>query len=456
MKLEIDTDVPPVYDLEQVSPDSENDSKHDDLESPAFEPIGPVKTDDDMDISDGDDIPHQMNEVKSNISSISGLTSNESNNSSSDFCETSSKNMLGSNIPHVNIMDNELHANENCFAHEKIAKTVVFISNTKDLIIDQDAELSQVSSETSTSRLSIVTTNTTNSNEEYINAQIDTPDDCANVDEETQMQKFNESSSSNDSSTKYLYETSTDDFSKNQITQFNIKNEKIKFEGTERIKFDLNASTEIALSNEEKVKNTQKSQSVSRSSKKDDHFTHKGKATARQRSHSKDSNDGFTYPNKQNSHSDIQTININQSKSSNEQAYTQNSDETTEAEPEDVSEPLVSTNITSHPVLIDRLLVGNDLDLKSFIVENRADPIVSSIANEIEEDIISTNAKKPKVAENIFEAKRLMKIRKQIELRFQKKIGTILKENYRSVIWIFLIKLLIFVTHNNVMFFIRK
>lgn len=287
-------------------------------------------------------------------------------------------------------------------------------------------------------RLSIITNNITNSNEGSIKIN----DDCANAEcfygmsEETQMQKFNESSSSPDNFT----ESSTEKIPKSQVPQFNIKTENIKFEGTERmnmIKF-MDIEDHFDVLNGESLKNSavdrtdsakkqssnfkykhqreQKSQSLSRTSKKDDHFTHKGKATARQRSHSKDSNDGFTLPNK-TEHSNIQ--NINQSKSSNEQAYTECSNEAANVEP--TTEQLLTNNITSHPVVIDQILIGNDLDLKSFIVENRDDPFVSNI----EKDIISTKKKKPKVAENIFDAKRLIKVRKQIDLRYQKKIGIV-------------------------------
>lgn len=523
MQLEIDTDIllPGNYDLEQVSPDSEKshsndakplscvlntnfknyhmleyvDTKNDDLESPAFEPIGLPDTnkseakilnnDDDMDISDGDDMPQQMNEVKSNISSISGLTSNESNNSSSgNFNETFTKNLLGKNHSPINVTENESQVSINCIAHQKALNTSTLISPS-ELVIDQDSVLSQVSSE---SRLSIVTNNMTSSpeNEKHNRSQIDTIDDChginlhcgANVDclysisEETQMQKFNENSSSNDSLPKHLYKANTRESIKKPITQFNIKNEEFKFEGTGRKSFEVDEVLGLSNAekgfqnksidmNETKMKNLNESckekcaenlefpfnikyttdtckhkdkhrentfvnhpkqrSDLQRSSQKDDHFTHKGKLTSRQRSHSKDSNDGFTYPNKQNSN-----INVNQS---NDQPYSQYSSETTNAEPKDnhgaaVSERLLCTTLASHPVVIDQILTGNELDLKSFIGENRADPIVSSI-----EKSLSTNAKKPKVAENIHEAKRLMKVRKQIELEFQKKIGNVQKEN---------------------------
>lgn len=70
------------------------------------------------------------------------------------------------------------------------------------------------------------------------------------------------------------------------------------------------------------------------------------------------------------------------------------------------------------PVVIDQILTGNELDLKTFIGENRDDPVVSSI-----EQSLGVNVKKPKIAANIYEAKKMMKMRKQIELNNQKKIG---------------------------------
>lgn len=73
----------------------------------------------------------------------------------------------------------------------------------------------------------------------------------------------------------------------------------------------------------------------------------------------------------------------------------------------------------SQPVVIDQILTGNELDLKTFIGENRDDPVVSSIEQTLAKNVV----KKPKLAANIFEAKRLMRIRKQIELSNQKKIG---------------------------------
>lgn len=292
LKLDIDPEIlVPVYDLEQVSPDSvkshsneprlscpisnENynkyqsctyfDGKHDDLESPAFEPIEQIaicKTNfvlkpdvsdstDDMDISDGDDEPIQQIEVKSNVSSISGLTSNDSNNSFSyNSSEKPQKIFVGENQQlNVNVMTKNIaQTNENCLAPEISLSSAVItlplteniISNTSDLIIDhinQDSILSQVSS---TSRLSIVTNNT---NSQLVDGDVKENElhvthvnsVCPfELSEEAQMQKFNENLYSENS--QHITSNKSDAMSdcSEHTTNFDIKKENIKFEGTVR------------------------------------------------------------------------------------------------------------------------------------------------------------------------------------------------------------------------------
>lgn len=154
------------------------------------------------------------------------------------------------------------------------------------------------------------------------------------------------------------------------------------------------------------------------SSKRDDHAIYKEKFTPRQRSRSKDSNDGFTQPK-------IETITTNSVNklvdhtSKNSEPTPCSNDSGAVTSHSTIENMLAQTMLTSQPVAIDHILTGSELDLKSFIGENRNDPIVSSIEQSLESKV-----KKPKVAENIFEAKRLMKIRKRIELNEQKKIGT--------------------------------
>lgn len=83
--------------------------------------------------------------------------------------------------------------------------------------------------------------------------------------------------------------------------------------------------------------------------------------------------------------------------------------------------------MTTQPVCVDQILTGNELNLELFIGENRNDPVVSSIEQSLE-----SNVKKPKLAANIFEARKLAKVRKEIERNNQKKLekATVLAKQY--------------------------
>lgn len=314
MELEIDANVTlPVYELEQVSPESEKshsnepkcndyetnykyedmDCKNEDLESPAFEPIEScsekvlktepnteVMDNDDMDISDGDD-GEQINgfnnsnadEVKSNLSSISGLTSNDSNSSLLDnFKGTIENDTVNANDGTVNVkvQEKSIQSTENHVAPEitidcaerlPLSENIISnnISFNQDSILSQD-QLSQVSS---SSRLSIVTNNNTNTQvgdvEYESNIAIDetchinvtqhnTQSICPyGISEEAQMQKFNESSSSSNS---LVIETDNMDVQpctsekKALVTSFDIKREEIKFQGTERKFYEISTNQE--------------------------------------------------------------------------------------------------------------------------------------------------------------------------------------------------------------------
>lgn len=181
-------------------------------------------------------------------------------------------------------------------------------------------------------------------------------------------------------------------------------------------------------------KNSQKERS---SSKNDDHSTHKSKVRIRQRSRSKDSNDGFTQTNIQRASSRNES-NVGDQSTSNNQTNNKSSKEAEKVTshpdrsrgntPNELSLSVINTREYHHfkqevipnsqPVVIDQILTGNELDLTSFIGENQDDPVLSSIKQSLENKI-----KKPKVAENMLDAKRLSKIRKQIELSNQKKLG---------------------------------
>lgn len=193
--------------------------------------------------------------MKSNLSSISGLTSNESNQSSCTNLKEANENSAATTDNNINL--SRMIGTENRIAPEitienaeRLPISENIISNTSELIIDnlnQDSVLSQVSS---TSRLSIVTNNNTNtrtidgdcesSHEHVASFQNTSQETCPyGISEEAQMQKFNENSSSSNSLVIDTDNTSIDTFNlhkKALITTFNV----IKFEGTTRRPYEMN------------------------------------------------------------------------------------------------------------------------------------------------------------------------------------------------------------------------
>lgn len=220
--------------------------------------------------------------------------------------------------------------------------------------------------------------------------------------------------------------------------------------------------------------------SKSTSSKKDDHYTHKEKSTPRQRSRSKDSNDGnhrlpqsnVSLHSRQHSSTD-RTASIEQAEAGSSTKDTQPITSHTISTPHAESDAINSTNgphalnssseaealvsetqpdtdsrnqlaavrpqtptsnqedeqfvMATQPVCVDQILTGKELNLEVFIDENRDDPVVSSIEQTLEPAI-----RKPKVAANIFEARKLSKKRKEMELDKQKKVekATVLAKQY--------------------------
>lgn len=227
-------------------------------------------------------------------------------------------------------------------------------------------------------------------------------------------------------------------------TSYSSKKDKAreKHDGCRNNKTICSSAKEKYTSRDNKYFN--KHRSDPQSSDRDDHFTYKEKNNLRQRSHSKDSNDGSSFPKNQNSSSSLhEGIASRPTTTSNDNSRSQHSKDSSYVKSCSLSNESVKLRdfnrslnhsevfadsdqiedhgeiVSSQPVVIDQILTGNELDLKSFIGENRDDPVISSI-----EQSLITKVKKPKVAANIFEAKRLMKVRKQIELSVQKKIGT--------------------------------
>lgn len=478
MKLEIETDtLLPIYELEQVSPESEKsqsipityhptleqcDGRNEDLESPAFEPIEPTSfgSNDDMDISEDDNdtsinnednvdkcrnnglVRSNIDEVKSNQSSISGLTSNDSNNSSDSNLNESGENNVANAGKENNTSRSRVIAlcEENHIAPEitldsaeKLPFSENIISNTSDLIIDntnQDSVLSQVSS---TSRLSIVTYNTRDGEPDT-----SVPEICQGsfpkiypfgISEEAQMQKFNENSSSSSSLVENTDNLSVDALN-SQKKELIVSFEGRFFDGNKDNK-KSNNSNESADSKSEyvpsEVRTTQdddlsshrkKKSKRERLSKIDDHSTHKV-TFSRQRSRSKDSNDRYgSSSNIENNIYDQSTLNYrnNQNHSSEASEHVNNVNELTCSNITEVREQVSFPN--SQPVVIDQILTGKEFDLNSFIGDIRDDPILSSI-----KQTLKAQSNKPKVAANMIEAKRLMKIRKRIERVNQKSLG---------------------------------
>lgn len=198
------------------------------------------------------------------------------------------------------------------------------------------------------------------------------------------------------------------------------------------------------------------------SSKKDDHYLYREKSSSRQRSRSKDSNDGsanhsggsrtsLASGNEGSSQLSVNNQSSIKGQSKTDQMKTasitcasqeiQIGMKTICCNPtatvlvttieQDISsqEPILAPPLAAaeetekefvlptKPVVVDQILTGNELNLATFIGENRNDPVVSSI-----ERSLSNQVKRPKFADNIHEARKLMKLRKQIERDEQKKL----------------------------------
>lgn len=70
------------------------------------------------------------------------------------------------------------------------------------------------------------------------------------------------------------------------------------------------------------------------------------------------------------------------------------------------------------PIVVDQILTGNEINLELLIGQQNIDPVLTTI----QQSLVSSALKKPKVASNIFEAKRLMKVRKQMEREEKKRV----------------------------------
>lgn len=337
----------PNLDLEQVSPDSsskskspggetnfddnggldDSDDKMDEFESPAFEPLESFKTEDnnedsciDMDIAVSEDMDYEMkdsnvdkepnndcfqnDDAKSNLSSISGLTSNGSSNDGQPIDDDVNakaveiKEELGENTnkPFESVLKIEETSRENqielticeqkpnqegsSYIKEELALDASPKIDVKEeehdaMIenINQDSVLSQVSSN---SRLSIITTNNnTNTRDDEVAQNAQSLDaNCVDgtklsvensvrdlslcdIGEDAQMQKFNDSSSSDTSGTSGKNASSAELDSQEKLTSFDIRKDEIKFEGTERTAFHSFDESQYKLSDTKENSDTE-------------------------------------------------------------------------------------------------------------------------------------------------------------------------------------------------------
>lgn len=197
-----------------------------------------------------------------------------------------------------------------------------------------------------------------------------------------------------------------------------------------------------------------RSESHRAASKKDDHYTHKDKSGPRQRSRSKDSNDGNHRLSQPSMAVPAQPCADQAAASSTAIEKAEAGSSTKEPQPiashaaiagtSEAEASVTDTNkldieinklrsdaaqmptssqedgkfvMVTQPVRVDQILSGKELNLGIFIDENRDDPVVSSIEQSLE-----LTAKKPKLAANMLEARRLAKVRKEMELDEQKKV----------------------------------
>lgn len=92
---------------------------------------------------------------------------------------------------------------------------------------------------------------------------------------------------------------------------------------------------------------------------------------------------------------------------------------------------------TSAPVVVDQILIGNDINLELLMETDNMhsgemDPVMSMLQQSLSDDG-EMKIKKPKVASNIFEARKLMKVRKQMEHEKKKRLEKMLVHSKQMV-----------------------
>lgn len=92
---------------------------------------------------------------------------------------------------------------------------------------------------------------------------------------------------------------------------------------------------------------------------------------------------------------------------------------------------------TSAPVVVDQILIGNDINLELLMETDNMqsgeiDPVMSMMQQSLSDDG-EMKIKKPKVASNIFEVRKLMRVRKQMENEKKKRLEKMLVHSKQMV-----------------------
>lgn len=185
----------------------------------------------------------------------------------------------------------------------------------------------------------------------------------------------------------------------------------------------------------------------------DDHAPHHEKSNERRRSTDRDSDDGSadrgpTSTNQQPEVASVSSAAITNCASSSSFSSTASSctDEPEKREATNIQQQADSNTTdsddtfvpTSAPVVVDQILIGNDINLEMLMETNNMmtgdgmDPVMSMLQRSLSDDN-EMKIKKPKVASNIYEARKLMKVRKQMERDKKKRLEQLLVHSKQMI-----------------------
>ncbi|XP_059614446.1 biorientation of chromosomes in cell division protein 1-like 1 [Phlebotomus argentipes] len=176
----------------------------------------------------------------------------------------------------------------------------------------------------------------------------------------------------------------------------------------------------------------------SSSKKKDDHSSQREKQSEKRRSTDRDSNDGNSGPKPSSASSQPASGTGGESTNSSVSNSPQNSDTQTKQEAAaPPSDQLASSGdsgekvvMQTKPIIVDQILTANsEINLQMIVNRASNDPTLAKIEELAKKSLAK---KKPKIASNFKEAKRLMKMRKKIDLESKKNMekAMVLAKNY--------------------------